>query len=334
MRLSNSAIDMYSLCPQKYKLHYIDKIRSEYVGSALLFGGAIDSALNIMLLEKKKELTDDEKDEAKLNPTRVFLDKFRTAEINGKKIDVLRSPQVYYYKSDCDFTVLNELDYNHLIYVASENKVKLESVREFARTIQELKKNKVSIENKVELFYNYICWYCVAKKGIMFLDAYREQVIPRIQEVHSLQREVMLPNGQGDYILGYVDLEATLTDGVRYVLDNKTASVPYSNDSVSKSQQLTIYSEYCENRNCGYIVLNKRLRKKEPRVRIQFILDVISDKQVENIFDIVGDREYNIKAGNFDGDLNNCFHWGRLCPYYNYCRSGSVEGLIKLKDDK
>jgi len=334
MRLSNSAIDLYNRCPQQYKLYYLDKIFSEEKGAPLIFGGAIDSACNVMLLSKKKELTEEERELVVQDPYRVFLSEFRTTEINGKKIKVPGSNQVFYYKSDCDLTVLPDESLTHLCSVAQKENVELRGggIEEFVESMHEAKKGKYDIVEKDQAFYNYICWTCLCHKGRMFIEAYKEQFMPRVVEVHSIQRKVHLPNVNGNYIIGYIDLEATLDDGIRYVIDNKTASVPYKKDSVLTSQQLSIYSEFCENRYCGYVVLNKRLRKKDPKVRVQIILDKIPEEQIQKVFDTVGDREYNIEEGNFEPNWDSCYQFGRPCPYYKYCRNGSVEGLTKIRE--
>ena len=48
-RLSFSARENYELCPYKYYLHYVMKYRSSLLSSALVFGNALDLALNDML---------------------------------------------------------------------------------------------------------------------------------------------------------------------------------------------------------------------------------------------------------------------------------------------
>ena len=52
IKLSHSASEKYLTCPQQYKLHYIDRIRPDKLGSALLFGSALDEALNRLLATK------------------------------------------------------------------------------------------------------------------------------------------------------------------------------------------------------------------------------------------------------------------------------------------
>lgn len=49
MRISNSKIDLYDQCSMKYKFRYKDNLKGNYVASPLLFGIAMDAALNYIL---------------------------------------------------------------------------------------------------------------------------------------------------------------------------------------------------------------------------------------------------------------------------------------------
>jgi PD-(D/E)XK nuclease superfamily len=52
MRLSHSAVETLKQCSLKYKLHYVDRMRSKRMSSALAFGVCFDEALNELLLNK------------------------------------------------------------------------------------------------------------------------------------------------------------------------------------------------------------------------------------------------------------------------------------------
>jgi hypothetical protein len=84
-RLSHSAIEKYESCGYKYYLHYVLKYRSSKESSALLFGNALDLALNDMLEGRD-----------------CFIDTFY-CEWN-KCID----KDIEYYKSDLDDSLLSE----------------------------------------------------------------------------------------------------------------------------------------------------------------------------------------------------------------------------------
>lgn len=59
MKISNSAMDTYCQCPRKYKFRYIENVKGDYTSTPLLFGTAIDSALNYILesIRDNKEWT-------------------------------------------------------------------------------------------------------------------------------------------------------------------------------------------------------------------------------------------------------------------------------------
>lgn len=62
MKISNSALDTYTLCPKKYYFSYILGLKADVTRTPLLFGSAIDEALNYILesIRDKKEWTEDE----------------------------------------------------------------------------------------------------------------------------------------------------------------------------------------------------------------------------------------------------------------------------------
>lgn len=84
LQLSNSSKDVYLECPFKYKLYYIDNIRSIDNSSALVFGNALDKALNDLLLKKP-------------DATNIFIQEW----------DKTASLDISYYKSDLDIKLLS-----------------------------------------------------------------------------------------------------------------------------------------------------------------------------------------------------------------------------------
>jgi hypothetical protein len=85
-KLSNSAVNKYNECSLCYKLHYIDGVRPVKTSSALVFGAALDLALNDLLL--KKDL-----DKAK----HVFQMEWQKYHLD---------PNIKYFKSDLDEELL------------------------------------------------------------------------------------------------------------------------------------------------------------------------------------------------------------------------------------
>lgn len=84
-RLSHSAVDKYEQCPYKYYLHYVMKYRSSLQSSALVFGNALDIALNSML-------------DGKNDYREVFDSEWNKYESQADVIE--------YYNSDLDVSLL------------------------------------------------------------------------------------------------------------------------------------------------------------------------------------------------------------------------------------
>lgn len=55
MKVSHSKVELYSLCPAKFKFNYIDNLEALETYSPLLFGGAVDKALNYILTRTKRD---------------------------------------------------------------------------------------------------------------------------------------------------------------------------------------------------------------------------------------------------------------------------------------
>lgn len=337
MRLSHSAKDCYLTCPKKWELYYKQKLRSRYIGSALVFGSAIDEALNTMLLEKKKELTEEEQELLELTPEETFLKHFKTARILKDQVDIRKSDQIYYFKSDLDLQLLEAKDHKKVLDFSKEVGIELETFENIEQFVEEVHLNlkaKQKLDTETQKVYNYICWLSLCQKGLLLLDEYRKNIMPEIEEVFDVQKRISLPDGDDEFV-GVIDVICSFHSepGVKYVCDNKTSSRPYKQDSVSLSAQLAGYSEYEENDNCAYIVLEKKLRKREPRVRSAIIKDRMPEEMKNQTFDELTEVFHEINAGNFEKNMDNCFQYGRKCDYYSHCRTGCLEGL-DYKDKK
>lgn len=292
INLSHTAKEKYLDSPRAYYLHYLLNLREEQCGSALVFGNAIDNALNILLTEKDLEKAKQE-----------FYKNMRTFTYNDETLDLLNTNKIKYSKSDLDESLVPE---------GTEEKLR--------------------------------SWTSLYGKGLMFLDAYNEQIIPNIKKVLAVQQYVEIKNETGDKIIGFVDLICDWDDGTTkgvVVFDNKTSSVDYKQDKIQNdAPQLATYNEapIVKNFNpdyVGYIVISKKIRKKDPRVRINVIIDKIPESLIEKTFADYDKVLYNIKMGNFECSGKCDKPWGN-CPYKKYCESGGCDttGLVKLKKDK
>lgn len=174
---------------------------------------------------------------------------------------------------------------------------------------------------------------CLIRKGHMIIDAYVEQVLPRLEKVLLVQHEISLTNELGDSLIGVVDLVAQI-DGKTYILDNKTSSIKYAENSADISQQLGTYFEALKDEykldGVGFIVIPKNFRKKkEPLVPIEIKLGAVSEAILVETFRLYEKVLDGIKSGKFECSRNCCRQpWP--CTYKTYCDSGGRD-LTGLK---
>lgn len=359
-RLSHSASSKFQQCPKSYEYHYIQKLRPKTMSSALLFGTAVDSAVQAMI-----------KKDSKKNPENIFNYFWNFAEVNGDRKFLPTCVDLVYSDSDADIDLLTD---KHMEKLAQEYGP------EWEIKLQDIRKRKKEVGYKFLTFdekklFNHYNWCCLHRKGLLMIEAVKTKVLPRIQEVLSVQEQVKLENSSGDSIIGYVDMVCRFFEYEKpIVFDFKTSSIDYEEDSVLTSPQLTLYvhslsQKYENTRRAGFIVLHKRIDKNKvkkcekcghdgtgqrhktcnqeinnercngewietisPEVRIQIITDEIPE-QTENV--VLDNYQYindSIKNGIFHRNLQSCvMPWGK-CPYFNKCYKNDDSDLVQMKD--
>ena len=286
IKLSYSAAMRYVSSPLSYYLHYIMRLRPIEASSSLVFGSAVDSGINSLLIDLR-----DGREPSVARAKAAFDTEFET----------IKATEIKYSKADFDSSLLTDF---------------------------ELVNGRQDVLTKLSL----------TRKGHLILDAYAEQVLPKLEKVLLVQHEIALTNELGDSLIGVVDLVAQI-DGKTYILDNKTSSIKYSEDAASISEQLGTYFEALKDEfkldGVGFIVIPKNIRKKkEPRVPIEIKLGNVDEKIIEQTFQMYENVLNGIKSGDFRCTRNCCKQpWP--CPYKNYCDSNGrdLTGL-KIQEKK
>ena len=362
-KLSHSQIARYSQCAKSYQYHYIDKLRPTTTSGALLFGSALDSALNILLLENDLKKAKEE-----------FVIKFTDGEINGEKVYIPTSTQVVYAYNDFDSDLLDKKVYKEIKDIFGEQYgTDISSVLGYYKELTSKKSTQGlgSFNESDRKLYSFVNWLSMRAKGMVMLKAYKKKILPKINKVLAVQKEVLLENEDGDSVVGFIDLIADIKDYGVVVLDNKTSAREYAPDSVVTSPQLalymhSVYEEY-KTRKAGYIVLRKNLMKNrvkvcsvcefdgsssrhktcnnvinnvrcngewtetiDPDVFIQFIIDEIPEQTEALVLENANVVNEAIKANIFPRNLNSCNnYYGGQCAYYDLCYKNKPTGLIK-----
>lgn len=255
MKLSHSAAKMYSECPTKWQYHYRQHLRSSTQGAALCFGTAIDKAVAEMLTTSYGEAVV------------AFEKTWAVQEVQHRQWDLPTHTLIRYADSDFDEDLLSQEDWNTLHVVHNEI-----APKERMSYLQGIKKEhgyESFTEDELK-FFNNANWLALRAKGILILACMRDEVLPNIEAVHSLQEKAELANSDGDVIVGYVDMVVKWR-GIEtpVIVDIKTSSIMYEQDSVESSVQLATYthmlSEKYKTRKAGYVVFNKHIHKNKSK---------------------------------------------------------------------
>lgn len=366
-KLSHSSVNTYLTCGRKYQLHYIEKLRPEEKSGALLFGDAMDNALNTMILKNGNALA---KFNEKWLMNRMVSDGIESIPDNKN---------VRYADSDFDEELLLDEDYK-LIQEKSEVLDISEGVsgKDIVEIVMKSKKDVgyPGMELQELQLFNYINWLSLKRKAAIMLSSYEKIVIPKIKKVYEVQKKITIQSADGDEITGFVDLiiDIELSDGkiVKAIMDNKTSTMDYAKDSVMKSQQLGLYCLAENITHGGFIVIKKQItknRKKictkcgsdgikenkklttaktcdntvdgsrchglwdekiDPSAWIDILVDEVKQHQKDTIINTFDQVNKAIKAELFPSNFGSCGDFGG-CPYLDKCFKNSDKGLIKVK---
>lgn len=363
MKLSHSSVTKFQSCPQEWKFHYRDRLRPKLINSSLLFGTAVDRAIQTLLNKEG-------------DPFVAFDEEWSLQTVNGVLVDLAHSTIIVYSNSDFDKDLLTNQDKMELRTVLEQLGFTPDEL--FITALVDMKKEQ-GFENLTEnqkLALNFGNWLVCRRRGHLMIEAFQQKVMPKIRRVLAVQKEITLDNGAGDIITGFADMVCEMEGYGNVVLDLKTAANPYDESSVLTSPQLTLYvsalGEEFATRLAGYIVLVKRVNKNKVktctkcgkisesnRVKTcaetiegsrcggeftetlspelfepQVIVDEIPE-QTENIvienFDYINSA---IKKEEFHRNFQSCVKpWGK-CAYYDLCYKNRTEALIQLEEKK
>lgn len=297
-KISHSAWDKYMTCPKLYDLHYNKRLRPGGTSSALMFGVAMDEALNHLLLTRNLE-----------ESVEVFRENFKFQDMAGVTWD----------ERDIDRSIVK--------WEAGETR-------------------------------DGFAWKCMRVKGRMLLEKYNHVIMPLVEEVYDVQKEL---HGRP----GFIDAIIRLRGYGRVLLDNKTSARPYRDDSIANSTQLALYAQDQGVTKVGFVVLNKQISKNTKRVcndcnfdgslvrhktcpnivngkrchgdwtethspeaRIQLLVEDLPPINKQLIEESITEVENGIKNEVYPRNLKACGKiYGKPCPYINYCWKGDASGL-------
>lgn len=365
-RLSYSASKTYSECGHKYFLRYKQGLRSKNMHAALLFGSAIDNALNELLLTKDLH-----------KAKSVFAKMWAFQEVNGKLTELYNNPLIVYAETDSDKELLFEEDWKKLENYLPNTKLDftLHSSELFQEILKEKKtKGWENLRQDKREFYNYFNWLCMTRKGYIMLEGYNKRILPKIKNVLAVQHKNEIKNDDGDSIIQFIDLIVEWKDGRRLLGDNKTSAREYEENSAANSPQLISYyfglkDEFKLDGVC-FFVLRKNILKNRvkicskcafdgtggrhktcdneldgkrcgaawnetisPEADIQIIINEVSPHAEQLVMESFDAANEGIKKEQFHKNLSACKQGVVVCDYFQKCWHGNDSGLVQKQSD-
>lgn len=264
MRSSFSQNSLYIQCPKAWYNQYIQGYYSETEGSSLYFGTAIDKAVSDML-------------ESKPNWLNTFYFNWDGQMKEGKLIKIFDNDKITYSHKDFDADLLETKDYlelekwaKELLLIGQTDNPTPEQLVKLYREASKAKSNPyIKMTDEQFKYFNRCSWLGLKRKGKILLNAFYDQVKPKIKSVISTQKRSKIEDSNtGDQIIGYVDMIVEYEGYDKPIIfDLKTSSFAYDAHQIETSPQLTLYAAMeAKNHNTdlvGYIVLNKNIPKDE-----------------------------------------------------------------------
>lgn len=341
--LSFSRLSTYMTCGKKYELQHIHGLREKYASSALLFGSAIDSALNSLLVTRDLELADV-----------VFYESWKQQTINN----------VLTQLKHCELIQYSEKDFDRDLFPKGKDFTEYDE-------INILRKDKKPISIEQQKIFNSYSWESLFFKGNIILKSYYEKILPRVLETLSVQEKFQLKNDEGDVINSIADAVLKWEDGRIILFDNKTSSVMYKQDQAATATQLITYYHALKDKYkidaVGYIVMDKTINKNKIKIcskcgfegtgknhktcfnetslgrchgtwlencssdcDIYPIINNVSPIAEALVMSTFQEANEGIKNKVFNRNLNAC-STGFTCPYFKKCWNNSDDGLIKTE---
>jgi len=309
-KISFSAVEKYNRCPKKYYYYYNRKIRSKNIGSALIFGSAVDASLSSLLVDR---------DIVKAN--NIFLEEWSSYQFTGedKKTKVLGDNRVKYSNADNETHFIP--DYDKRFLNGDKNNDSWFSLKH---------KGLLMLQTYKDVVLPHIKVTKSVQEPVLLTNAEGDIVRGFIDLIAIWEYDPTYPT---------VDAELKKYNGMTVVFDDKTSSQTYKDTSVRDSAQLGTYFFYvCEHigkaDKAGFIVLNKSVRKKKlPPIRVQVIIDDVNPDIINETFHNYNEVLHKIKEGEFPKNLDGCMNKYGKCMYYNYCNNVETDEYIELKKD-
>jgi len=317
------------------------------MSSALLFGTAIDKACEDYMKERTP-----------LRAREIFKKNWKEQEHNGKLIELHNCTEIEYRDADFDAELLLQSD--------NESIIKDTVYTNVSSIIKEGKdRERIAYANWISLYRKGIL---MVNKFIEWVDQNISEVLGCQIPIELEDEKGNKVTGLADFVIkvkGYdKPILVDLKTAARYY---ERGSVKES-EQLSLYFFFLKEKFYPDMERAAYLVLSKQIKKNRikickqcghdasgtnfkscnntsnkkrcngdfnitttPESTIQYIHDEIPEEMISKTIETFNINVEKIQSGNFEPCFDNCLRYnGKIkCAFYEYCRTGSMEGLIK-----
>jgi hypothetical protein len=313
-KLSYSAASMDLECGYKYKKHYIERVRPAKVRSALLFGGALDTALNTLLETKDVNKAKD-----------VFRTNWTKSNINGEEEDLRTSDKILFSKADFE-PVLGKDPWESMLH---KGLLMIEAY--YVKVLPKIKRvitvqKEIAIENtegdKIKGFLDLIVEW---EDGRILLMDNKSSKVPYEPDSAGKSRQLVL--------YYYLEKETFNLDAVGFIVLDKNINLNETKTCAEcgadhTGRRVKSCDAKVNGKKCG----NKINSFYKPEVNITFVINAVDEKYVDVTIDEFDTANDGISNNQFEQNKSACIGKFGKCPYYGLCHHGSMKDLLTVKE--
>lgn len=289
------------MCPRMYKLHYVDRLRPKGTTSALVFGNAIDEALNALLLKTG-------------DPIKVFQKHFTWEDCKDVTwFDADYDPELF-TKEQINKLTGKSTAYMSWACLRVKGRMLIEQyIEQIIPLIEEV--HHVQLQTQRPGFIDAVV--TLRKHGTVLIDHKTSSKFYKRDSVKASTQLALYAKQIGVTKAGF----CVLSKNIR---KNKLKRCKQCEHETTTSHRT------CNNIRDGVRCGGDFDITIRPEAIIQLIIDDISITEQDIVLASITETEKAIKEKNFPMNATQCHNvFGKKCPYFNYCRYEDKSGLEK-----
>lgn len=305
-KISYSAYKKYMQCPKMYDYHYNKRLRPSTTSSALVFGVAIDTALNALLTGSGDALG-------------VFQDSFRFEDMKDVIWDSKDLQLELFTPEQLESVSQNTTEYQSWACLRIKGRIIIEAYIEYmfpliteVHSVQKNLNTRPGVLDAVVTISGY---------GVVLAD-HKTSSMPYPKDALETDTQLALYAADQDI------------DKVAYIVMSKNIK------STKICQRCQYNGTFTQHKTCPADVSGKRChgifeRTVDKSKVVQLIIGDAIEINKNNIVSSIDSVEKCIEKGLFPMNVNSCGKmFGKPCPYINKCWKNKEDGLVYKEEVK